>query len=273
LTAIQRSSTRGERVLHGPERVAVAGAEAAVPGDLRFDPVDPAVQHVEHPVVLPVEREHPGAEVLDLDELGTVRDQVLEVLVEDRDQVLGQPPCLGVLGVGVVEVDVVGQVRRAGPHGDLQRLVGELARGLVHLAQPTRNAAPDRAGHGRAAPVVHPRGLAEVAVGALLDRAGERVGQLRLGEPVQPLVPVPDEGADAAAVVVEMHLAVGDDVQSGELLVLDARGGGVPPGVPVLLELPPLEQVGPGEVVAGVPPRLRVRADHGGRQQRIGDLL
>jgi hypothetical protein len=57
-----------EGVLDGAEGVAVAGAEAAVPGDLGVDAVDPGVEDVDDPVALVVEREHPGAEVLDLNE-------------------------------------------------------------------------------------------------------------------------------------------------------------------------------------------------------------
>src|SRR6185312_3256625 len=161
---------------------------------------------------------------------------------------------------------------RPGADRHLHGPFGELPGGGVHLRQPSGDAPPHGSGHRRAAPVVHPRRLAEVTVLARLDGGREGVRQLRFREPVEALVPVPDEGADAAAVVVEMHLAVGDDVQPGELLVLDARRGGVPPGVPVLLELPPFQDVGAREVVAGVPPRLGVRADHRRREERRDDL-
>ena len=71
-----------------------------MPRDLRVDPVDPGVHDVDDPVALVVEREHPGPEVLDLDVSRTVRDQVLEVRVEDGHEVLGELPRLLVPGAG-----------------------------------------------------------------------------------------------------------------------------------------------------------------------------
>ena len=242
-----------------------------MPGDLRVDAVDPRVEDVDDPLRVGIPRELPAAQVLDLDELRAARHEVLQVLVEDRHEVLGELALLGVVRARVLEVDVEREVGRAGADAHLQRLVGQPAGDLVHLAEPAGDAAADLAGDGRAAPVVHPGGLAEVGVFAAgLDPARDRVRQLGLAEAAEPLVPVPDERADGAAVLVEVHLPVGHDVEPRELLVLDAGRGRVAARLKVLLELPPLQEIRACDVVLLEPARLGIGPDHGRRQDRVG---
>jgi hypothetical protein len=67
-----------------------------------------------------------------------------------------------------------------------------------------------------------------------------------------------------------VHLAVGDDVQAGALLIVDDRPRRVLVGLEVLVELERVEQM-PSEQLVSVPERAWIRADHGGRQQRVND--
>jgi len=70
-------------------------------------------------------------------------------------------------------------------------------------------------------------------------------------------------------VVVEPHLAVGQDVQAGLLLVEDDRAGGVLVGLGVVGQLEGLEDVAAVELV-GEPGRARVGADHGAGEKDGG---
>ena len=81
------------------------------------------------------------------------------------------------------------------------------------------------------------------------------------------LEPVPDEGADAADVVVEPHLAVGQDVEAGQLLVLERRPHGVLERLLVRSLLERVPDVPTGQLV-GEPGWPRVGAHEGGRQKR-----
>ena len=216
-----------------------------------------------------IPRELPAAQILDLDELRAARLQVLQVLIEDRHDVLGELALLGVVRARVLEVDVEREVGRAGTDAHLQRLIGQPAGDVVHLAEPAGDAAADLGGYRRPAPVVHPGGLAEVFA-AGLDPARDWVRQLALAEAAEPLVPVPDERPDAAAVLVEVHLPVGHDVESRELLVLNAGRGRVAERLEVLLDLPPLQEIRACDVVLLEPARLGIGPDHGRREDRVG---
>ena len=216
-----------------------------------------------------IPRELPAAQILDLDELRAARHQVFQVLIEDRHDVLGELALLGVARARILEVDVEREVGRTGADAHLQRLVGQRTGDVVHLAQPAGNAAGDLGGYRSPAPVVHPRGLAEVLT-AFLDSASNRVRQLAFAEAAEPLVPVPDERADAAAVLVEVHLPVGYDVEPRDLLIFDAGRGRVAKCLKVFLDLPPLQEIRAADVVVFEPARLGIRTDHGRRQHRVG---
>ena len=101
---------------------------------------------------------------------------------------------------------------------------------------------------------------------------GDR-GMLLAGgvEAADALVHVPAERADHADVVVVRHLAVGDDVEAGFLLVADHHLGGVVIRLLVanLLERDPDVAA---EQLLRVPVRARIRPDHRGRKNGVDDL-
>jgi hypothetical protein len=122
----------------------------------------------------------------------------------------------------MLKVDVPGQVDRPRPDRDFQRLRRVAGGDLVQVDQADRSVRR-RTAVDHAAPVREERDL-------LAHRGGaDRRGMLFLGrlEAADPLVHVPAEGADRTDVVVEVHLAIGDDVQAGLLLIVDRGMGGI----------------------------------------------
>ena len=234
--------------------------------DLRVDAVAALPDDVGDPLVVGLvagEERQPGAEILELEIRGAGLDERLHLGVEDRRQRVAE--LLRVLVV--LEVDVPGEVDRAGSDGDLHR-PGRVLRGdLVEVGQADRTAA-DLAAVDHAAPVGE-------QLDDLVAVLGSRLERMRLARGVEAgdaLVHVPAEGADHTDVVVVRHLAVGDDVEAGLFLVVDDGLGRVVVGLLVadLLERNPDVAT---EQLLGEPVRPRVRPDHRGRENRVDDLL
>ena len=247
--------------------VAPRVAEAEVPPDLGVDALAALSDDVLDPVVVSVvagEQREPGAEILELEVGRPGRDEILHLGVEDRRERVAE--LLRVLVV--LEVRVPREVDRSGADGDLHRAVRQWLGDLVEVAKANR-AARDRAAVDDAAPVVHQRH--DPVIGGPVEPRLGGMGLARRIEARDPLVHVPAEGADHADVVVVGHLAVGDDVEPGLLLVADHRRGGVGVGLLVPHVLEGDADVAPVQLIAE-PMRPRVGADHGGRQDRVDDL-
>ena len=99
------------------------------------------------------------------------------------------------------------------------------------------------------------------------DGCGSRAGS----KPWDALVHVPAERADRPDVVVVPHVAVGDDVEAGFLLIANHRRDGVVVGLFVLHFLERHTDI-PAEQLMREPVRTRVRPDHRGGQKRLDDL-
>ena len=168
------------------------------------------------------EERQPRAEVLELEIRGAGLDERLHLGVEDRHERVAQ--LLRVLVV--LEVDVPGEVDRAGADRDLDRLVRVLRGDLVEVGEADR-AARDLAAVDHAAPVGEQLDDLVAVLGARL----ERMRLARGIEAADALVHVPAERADHADVVVVGHLAVRDDVEPCLFLVGDDGVGGVVVGL------------------------------------------
>ena len=186
----------------------------------------------------------PGQErLVDLQQVGAGLGQFPRLGVEPTCQRADQ---LARLGVGPV-ADPPGQRERAG-EGELDRLVGELAGEPEIVGQAEPGAGLGAAGQLGQRP--GDLGLVVVEVvglGVLRD--------LHAGYP----------GQEVVHVVVPAQLAVGHDVDAGQLLVLDRRLDGH------LVDLGEVLRADPALVVLGLQPlqpfRYGIGAHHGGRQQ------
>ncbi len=245
--------------------VAPRVAEAEMPADLRVDALAALSDDVADPLVVGVvarEQRQPRAEILELEIRRAGLDERFHLGVENRRERVAQ--LLRVLVV--LEVDVPGEVDRAGADRDLDRPVGVLRGDLVEIGEADR-AALDLAAVDHAAPVGE-------QLDDLVARLGSRLERMRLARGVEArdaFVHVPAERADHADVVVVRHLPVGHDVEPGLLLIVDHREGRVVVGllVPDLLERDPDIAA---EQLLVVPVRPRVRPDHRGRENRVDDL-
>ena len=174
-------------------------AEADVQRGPALDPVERGPQRIEAVGAgLLGPRLHVG--LVDLDEIGAGREQILDLGI-DRDRII-----MGHLGLVVVKIvlRLLGHGERA-RHGDLDLPVGILAQEF-DVAGLDRVPPHDRADHprhriGLAAAVERHAGIVEVDA---VQRGGEAVG-----------------------IAFAAHLAVGDDVEPGPLLVADGDQGGV----------------------------------------------
>lgn len=112
----------------------------------------------------------------------------------------------------------------------------------------------------------HTAGLVEGPDVTALGLRARRVRQFLVAEALRALEPVPEERPDAHVVVVEPHLAVGQDVEAGILLILDHDARRIVERLGMRRELERLEDVLAGELMRE-PGRARIRADHRRREQ------
>ena len=86
---------------------------------------------------------------------------------------------------------------------------------------------------------------------------------------VNTLIPIPDKRPDAAAIVVEPHLTVRQNIQPGLLLVLQHGADRIFKRLGMVDILERLPDIPPVQLI-GKPARAGIRADHGRGQERIG---
>ena len=231
---------RGEQevvvALPGRPRVPVAVAHVQGPGDRH------AVGHDVHRLDRQLDLFRvPGQErLVDLQQVGAGCGQLPRLGVEPAGQ---RPDQVARFGVGLV-TDPPGQRERPG-EGELDRPVGELAGKPEILGQAEPGAGP---GQLRQRPA--DLGLVVVEVVGLAA-----LRDLHAGNP----------GQEVVHVVISAQLAVGHDVDAGQLLILDRRLDGH------LVDLGEVLRADPPLVVLGLQPlqpfRHGVGTNHGGRQQ------
>ena len=209
-------------------------------------------------VLVAAEERHPRAKILELQVRRTGGHQLLHLRVEDRRQREAQ--LLRVLVV--LEVGVPREVDGTGTDRHLHRYASALFRDLVEIRQADRPAL-----HGTAvddtAPVVEHR-LAEAR---FLVHERRMLFASRF-EAWDALVHVPTERPDRTDVVVVPHVAVGDDVETGFLLVSNHCRDRVGVRLFVLHFLESHTYIAAAQLV-GEPMRSRIRPDHSGGQNGL----
>ena len=259
------------REVRGQDVVTPRVAEAEVPADLRVDAVAHHLDAFANPLVVVLvvrEQRQPRAQILDLQVLRAVLHELFHLLVEDGAE--RERELLGALVVRVlVEVDVPGEVRRAGADRDFDgHRSGGFLRDVVEIgpAQGVRSFV-----HGAvvddAAPVVDER-----LEGARARADHGRVRVARRLEARDALVEIPAERPNDSDVIVVPHVAVGHDVESRVFLVADHRRDGVIVCLFVLNLLECDAYVAPAQLVLE-PVGPGIRADHGRREDGVDDLL
>ena len=230
----------------GVDRAAIDAAHGAID-----DLADPG------PVLVARQIRHPGAEIFELDVLAARVDDLGDLEPEHVGERLRQ--LVAILHRPTAKVRERRQLDWTGADARLDRLLRVGLRPAIDHRHPHR-AALDRAVDADAAgfverPHVTPLGLRACRMRQLLAR-----------EPLRALEPVPEEGPDAHVVVVEPHLAIGQDVEARVLLILDHDARCIVERLGVRGDLERFEHVLARELM-GEPQRTRVRTHHRRRKQ------
>ena len=177
--------------------------------------------HVRNPLVVVFiagKERQPCSQILNLKIFRAGGNQFLHLGIEYRRQREAEFASILVM----LEVNVPCQIDRARAHGNLKRFGRGLRRDLIEVGKPDR-AALHLAAVDHPAPIV--KKFHVLGSNRRADRGRMRV--LCSLKAVNSLVHVPAERADDADVIVVPHLAVGDDVEAGFLLIVNHRRGGV----------------------------------------------